>query len=194
MDQGEIRARIRAIRHQLTALLRELDHLLTLLDRGDDPPARFRLIPGGIAVLITALGAIAGWGRRRPAAAVGALVAAGTAVLVLVAPQGGTAPVQQLSLPPAASLSTPEPQPTVTTTPSALEHSVPSATAAASIPPSLYIPPPTPTASGTAPSLPSSTAPGTQSPPPPPTSNPTPTSTHCILEAVVPGILRLCVA
>lgn len=194
MNQREIRARIRAIQRQIEALLREFNYLITLLEPGrDKPQGGLRVIRGGLAAF-TALAALAGWLRRRPAALVGAAIAAGTSAIVLIAPQGGTAPVQQLSLPPAASLSTPTA--THPTTPTSAPSTAatkatpaPSPTAVARPPEWVYLSPaqPTPTTSGTAPAMPGSAPPLA----PAPTAEPTPS--RCVIEATVPGILHVCV-
>lgn len=192
MHQGEIHARIQAIRRQFVALRRELDELLEQLDEDDGgsaPPTRFRIIGGGLA----ALAALADWLRRRPAALIGATIAAGTAILVLVAPQGGTAPTQQLSLPPAGSFARSVATPPPTTPPTA-STPAPTATPETSPPEWVYLSPPhstpKPITSGTAPATPTTSPTPTAVLAP---SSPAPTDS-CVVEAAVPGVLHLCVA
>lgn len=191
MNQREIRARIREIQRQIEALLREFNHLLNLLERGNGkPPGYLRIIPGGLAG-IAILGTLATRIRRHPAALVGALTALGTAILVLVAPQGGTATTQQLSLPPAASVAN-----SLATAP----PTAPKASAAPTTPTTPTSPPawiylssarPTPTTSGTAPAPTGATPTPSLDYVPAPS---TPTSSRCIVEAAITGVLHLCVA
>jgi len=197
-DDGDDQHRIEEIYDELTALSIELADIKArrqareAQNPQEGPKRRFTIIPGGKAALIGIIASLAALLRRRPrhpVALVGALGALGAAALVLTVPAHRTQPPTTTALPPTASLSG---SLTALQSNVAPPATASTSTAASGVPASMYIPSarPTPTTSGTAPAgTGSSPTPALDSAP----SSPTP-SGSCIVEAVVPRVLHLCVA
>jgi hypothetical protein len=194
VDQQEV-AEIRRQLHTLTARLAQLEARARARVEAAAPLTpeerrrRFTIIRGGGAGAVTipaGLGALARYRPRRPVAIGAAMTGLAAAILVLTVPTGGTQPDTTIALPPSSSIAGSNALPPPAASQPA--NAVPTI-----IPISLYTPPPrpTPTSSGTAPAAPS--APPASTPPPVLAPSPAPSSTVCLLRAVVPGILHVCV-